>query len=451
MQAVEVNIASFYDADEVEAMARESGFVERRSPVTGMRFMLTFTTGLLNTPDGTLAQLAAFLGTTCGATVSPQAVDQRINSMARDFMGMCLGRALKMSAAIPRGSGDALDWFDHVYVIDSTNFELRPALAPHFKGNGGGASAAAMRIQFAFDYRSGIMHVEIGDVRLSDTATLARLVEAQILPMDGVCLFLSDLGYFKAKTFAGIRNRPDHHFLSKLQFGVKLGKPDGTDLNLREILRRKPQQFDRAVMMGGMLCRLVGKKLPDDVVNRRIRKANEASQSKSRQITDWYRLFLHYALFVTSLPAEYGMTQLFALYRIRWQVELAFKVWKSILAIHHIRSAKPERVLCEVHGKLIVAVLTSSLSAAAWAFLDGLAISPHKVARHVRTVATNWALAIIAGVARHRAFLAELKRRLARFCRKTRQKRKPTIEEILSQALSGISAPGGAAPSQSLT
>lgn len=451
MRAVEVNIAHFYDADEVEALARESGFVERRSPVTGMKFLLTFTTGLLNTPDGTLAQLAAFLGATCGATVSPQAVDQRINPMARDFVGMCLRRSLKMSATIPRGAGDTLDRFDHVYVIDSTNFELLPALAPQFKGNGGGASPASMRIQFAFDYRSGIMHVEIGDVRLSDTATLARLVEAQTLPMDGVCLFLSDLGYFKAQTFAGIRNRPDHHFLSKLQFGVKLGNPDGTDLNLREILKREPQQFDLAVIMGGTLCRLVGRKLPDDVVNRRIRKANEASQSKSRQITDWYRLFLHYALFVTSLPTEYRMAQLFALYRIRWQVELAFKVWKSVLAIHRIRSAKPERVLCEVYGKLIVAVITSSLSTAAWAFLDGVAVSPHKVARHVRAVATNWALAIIAGAARHRAFLTELKRRLARFCKKTRQKRKPTIEEILSQALPRIPASTGVLTSQPLT
>jgi len=435
MQAAEVNIASFFDPDEVEAMARQCGFVRRRSPVTGMRFMLTFTTGLLNTPDGTLAQLAAFLGTTCGAEVSPQAVDERINPMAKEFMGMCLRRALKMSAAIPRGAATVLDRFDHVYVVDSTNFELCPALAPHFKGNGGGASAASMRIQFAFDYRTGTMHVEIGDVQLSDTATLAWLVEAQILPMDGVCLFLSDLGYFKVATFASIRSRPDHHFLSKLQFGVKLTNLDGTDLGLQALLRKAPDQFDLPVMMGETVCRLVGKRLPDDVVNRRIRKANEASQSKSRQISDEYRLFLHYALFVTSLPAEYGMAQLFALYRIRWQVELAFKVWKSILAIHHVRTARQEHVFCEVYGKLIVAVLTSSLGAAAWAFLDGLPISPHKVARHVRAVATNWALTIMAGVAQHRAFLKTLSRLLARFCRKTRQKSKPTIEDILSQAL----------------
>jgi hypothetical protein len=279
------------------------------------------------------------------------------------------------------------------------------------------------------------MHIEIGDVGLSDTATLARLVEAETLPMDGVCLFLSDLGYFKATTFASIRTRANHHFLSKLQFGVKLRNADGTDLDLQEILKRGPEQLDLTVTMGETVCRLVGKRLPDEVVNRRIRKANEASASKSRQITDWYRLFLHYALFVTSLPAEYGMAQLFALYRIRWQVELAFKVWKSVLAIHRIRSAKEERVRCEVYGKLIVAVLASCLCAAAWAFLDGLAISPHKVARQVRAVATNWALAIVACSARHKAFLDTLSRALARFCQKTRQKTKPTLDEILSQAL----------------
>ena len=42
--------------------------------------------------------------------------------------------------------------------------------------------------RFAFDYRTGIMHVEIGDVRLSDTATLARLVEAEALSMEGLAI-----------------------------------------------------------------------------------------------------------------------------------------------------------------------------------------------------------------------------------------------------------------------
>jgi hypothetical protein len=435
MSNAQIDVLQFFNPAEVERLARETGFVERRSPITGMRFLVAFTTGLLNTPDGTLAQLAAFFGATCGTAVSAQAVDARINAKAKQFVGMCLRKALTMSSRVRPYTDDALARFDHVYVIDSTNFELQPALAPQFKGNGGGASPAALRIQFVFDYRTGAMHVEIGDVRQSDTATLARLVAAQTLPMEGVCLFLSDLGYFKVATFANICTRPGHHFLSKLQFGVTLRNPDGTALNVRRLLQRRPDQFDLTIRLGTSRCRLVGRRLPAEVVNRKIRKANEASGSTTRQISDAYRLFLHYALFVTSLPQDYGMEQLFALYKIRWQVELAFKVWKSILAIHRIRSAKPERVFCEVYGKLTVAVLTNALCAAAWAVLDGLVVSAHKVARQVRAVAVNWALAIMQGAAAHQAFIANLSCRLARFCRKTNQKSKPTLEEILSRTL----------------
>lgn len=440
MKTAEISIDRFFDAEEVDAMARECEFVRRKSPVTGMRFMLTFTTGLLNTPEGTLAQLAAFLDATCETPVSPQAVDERINAQAKEFLGMCLRRALKMSAEMPRGALDALAAFDHVYVIDSTNFELHPGLAPQFKGSGGGASAAAMRIQFAFDFCSGIMHVEVGDVRLTDAAALARLLETEALPAEGTCLFLFDLGYFKLSTFAHISSRPNHHFLSKLQFNVRLSDLDGTDLNLQNILKTKPSEFELDILMDGTRCRLVGRRLSDEAAGQRIRKANKASESKSGRISDKYRLFLHYALFVTSLPPQFGMAQLHALYRIRWQVELTFKVWKSILSIHVIRSAKENRVLCEVYGKLIVAVLAGAMSAAALVFLQGTAISPHKAARHIKSVAVNWALAILKGPVGHRAFLGKLLRALGRLCRKTRQRNKPTIEDILTTELSIICA-----------
>jgi ribosomal protein L22 len=81
-------------------------------------------------------------------------------------------------------------------------------------------------------------------------------------------------------------------------------------------------------------------------------------------------------------------------------------------------------------------VLANSLCAAAWAVLEGLVVSAHKVARHIRAVAVNWALAIMKNTAAHKAFLADLSRILARRCRKTNQKSKPILEKILSHALS---------------
>jgi len=132
---------------------------------------------------------------------------------------------------------------------------------------------------------------------------------------------------------------------------------------------------------------------------------------------------------------QYDVGMLFVLYRIRWRIELVFKTWKSILAIHKIRSAKSERVMCEVYGKLILAALSSMMCAAAEAYLDGAVISLHRAMRHLRVVAVSWALSIMDGLLSHARFLNKLKQDIARLCRKRSQKNKKTIEQLLKETL----------------
>jgi len=45
------------------------------------------------------------------------------------------------------------------------------------------------------------------------------------------------------------------------------------------------------------------------------------------------------------------------LLRVRWQVELLFKVWKSHAQVDAWRSRNPWRILCEVYAKLIGVVI----------------------------------------------------------------------------------------------
>ena len=432
MSTVEIDISSFFCREELERMARSTSFVERSSPIDGFKFLLTFTTGLLNTPDGTLAQLAAFLSSACGTKVSAQAVDERINVMAEEFMRLCLAKAISMSRRPLEFEEGILAGFDHVYVIDSTNFELHPSLADVFKGNGGGASKASMRIQLVLDYLKGTIHVKIGDTTLSDPKTLYDIVDMQLLDMSGKCLYLSDLGYFKTATFEKVVAIPGQYFLSKLMFGVKLLDKYGKTLDLQGLLKKSPESFDMTVQIGGLTCRLVGRRLPDNVVNQRLRKANEASE-RTGGITDAYRLFLQYAMCITNLPVQYGEKALFVLYRIRWRIELVFKTWKSILAMHKIRSSKRERVMCEVYGKLILAALSSMVCAASDACLDGMVVSLHRAMRHMRVAAMSWALAIVAGARRHMRFISCLAHDIARLCTKRSQKKKQTIEHIVGQ------------------
>ena len=421
-------MAAAFSQTEVEQLARSCGFVQRTSLITGFHFLLAFTTGQFNSPGATLAQIAAFLSCVCGIEVSTQAVDGRIQVAAMAFMRLCLEMALAMATRPRAFDRGALAGFDHVYIIDSTTFDIDPSFQGVFKGSGGSGSASAMRIQLVLDYLTGRLYVECGDTKLCDAPTLCRLVENHTLEVSGTCLFLADLGYFKIATFSAM-SRQGIHLISKLAFKVTLLDAKGTTLDLKEILKGNPESLDVAVTMDGQPYRLVARKLPDAIVNRRLRRANKtANDNHGRSITDDYRRFLGYAIFLTDLPPAYNMDILFTLYRIRWQIELVFKTWKSILGIHKIRSARLERLMCEVYGKLIVAVLSSMMTAAAETASDRIVVSLHRAMKYLQSVAEQWARAILQGGQALRTFVDQQIRRIARLCKKHRQKNKPTIE-----------------------
>lgn len=99
-------------------------------------------------------------------------------------------------------------------------------------------------------------------------------------------------------------------------------------------------------------------------------------------------------LFVTNVGRETcTASQVYELYTLRWQIELVFKTWKSIIKIHQLHAMNALRMECVLLMRLIWAMLN-------WAIFTqirdvlGQNVSLHKFTQtlHNRSAGLSWAI-----------------------------------------------------------
>jgi hypothetical protein len=66
-------------------------------------------------------------------------------------------------------------------------------------------------------------------------------------------------------------------------------------------------------------------------------------------------------VWTTAPPEELSAEQVLALYRVRWQIELAFKRMKSIMGLGHLPKWAETSARAWIHGKLMIALLVERL------------------------------------------------------------------------------------------
>jgi IS4 transposase len=83
--------------------------------------------------------------------------------------------------------------------------------------------------------------------------------------------------------------------------------------------------------------------MPVDVAEKRLKKyeIKEKNQSKNKSVlyrnSDFKKELAHYNIFITNAPeALLKTSQIYPFYRLRWQIELLFKIWKSVFEINKI-------------------------------------------------------------------------------------------------------------------
>jgi hypothetical protein len=74
----------------------------------------------------------------------------------------------------------------------------------------------------------------------------------------------------------------------------------------------------------------------------------------------------HYVVLFTTAPAErMSMAMCLELYRLRWQVELAFKRWKSLCHFDHLPNRRDDTILTWLYAKMLLAMLMHRIASGA--------------------------------------------------------------------------------------
>ncbi|NRD80963.1 IS4 family transposase [Bacillus sp. BRMEA1] len=370
-----------FSPTQLEVLARQTGFVQRKSKLTAQDFVAvcTFLDHDLSTQS--LTSLCSQLDAARNVSMSAEGLNQRFHESGVAFLRTLFSTLLreKLASSLPI-PWDLDTYFHRIRILDATVFQLPDIYASRYPGSGGSAHTAGIKIQLEYDLKTGeFLHVDVGSGSTSDGlygAKLAKTVEKQDL-----CI--RDLGYFCLEDFEQIEKR-EAYYISRLKINVRIFQKNDeverfkngkvrkdsvyTEIDLEAIMNQlTPGEVleIHEVYLGRekkLVPRLLIYKLTQEQTQERL--AIRAKNEKKKGITykERTKRLSGINVYITNIPKEYvDKEYIYSLYSLRWQVEILFKTWKSFFHIDWIKPVKIERFECHLYGKLIALLLTSSL------------------------------------------------------------------------------------------
>ncbi|GJL57460.1 MAG: IS4 family transposase [Nitrospirales bacterium] len=370
--------------------------------------------------------------------ISREALHQRFTASAAAFLRHCLHKVLHYKLQTVPIRTNLLQPFARVLLVDSSSWDVSEKLGAILPGSGGNASPANCKLQTAYDYKQGELTF------LADTAgTVPDNRYTDHLPalVNKTDLLLFDQGYFKLATVNALMAK-GAFFLTRLFLDTTVHDGQtGEPLDLGQVLRAAPGPRDERLVRLGQgsnqtgACRLVCLRVTAQVAQARRRRFKAHARRQGRTGSPRHVAMCDWTLLITNVPEPWvPLDMVRALYTLRWQIELLFKQFKSILRVHQSATGNVHRLRCELYGKLIAAVWVQRLHAVANTALWNTArqeISLAKLYKRLQERAFLLAQLVMGSEAQARSYLSHELETLLRHCRKHRQRSRMTTLEML--------------------
>jgi len=267
-----------------------------------------------------------------------------------------------------------------------------------------GADRTTWRLHVGYDLASEqVDHIELTDVHGAEN--LQRL---QYRPSE---IVLADRGYARPRDLRPVIEAGAHFIVRTGWNSLRFVHPDGSAFDLFAALAAQTEQEGevsvridegRDVNEPLILRLVVRRKSPEQAEADQKRLIKEAKK-RGRQVDPRSLEAAKYILLLTSLPAStFPAADVLALYRFRWQLELAFKRMKSLAGLDALAAKKPELARAWIYARLIVFLIAEQSAGQApdsspcASEIHGgkpIAMAPHQTGsrkrsrRHLRTIA----------------------------------------------------------------
>lgn len=357
---------------QADQLAREAGLVQREVKVTGSNFAQTLVFGFLDNPKMSYRQMSQ-AGALSGLQITAQGLEQKFSAASANFMQQLLEKAVKqLMETSTDNEVDLLQRFSRIHIQDGSVIGLPDECVEVWQGlrPKEQKGCSALKLHVDLEYKSGRVAVGLAPGREHDQKSpfFCQTLKSGELR-------LTDLGFFnleqlekdaQAGGFWIIRHKHD----------VILYQ-NNKELALLPFLRKQTDtRLDLPVQLGKnhrIPCRLIAIKVDEQTAAQRIRKLKQYARRKQVTLSAERLALAYWTLILTNAPLDLlSLVETCALLRLRWQIELLFRLWKTYTFLDESESQNPWRILTELYAKLLAVLIQH------WLILASIWHNPEK-------------------------------------------------------------------------
>jgi hypothetical protein len=329
---------------DLDALAAETKALLRRRGVPSAEALLRL--ALARGPGGlSLRDTAAWAHLAGVAELTDASLNDRLHRSC-EFLA-AVGSAM-LKSKVP---GADFRWPGHVLRISDGTCVSKP-----------GSKGTDWRVHAVYDLgAAGFSHFDVTDARGGEALHRGAAIPGEIR--------LADRNYSTAKGFrrfvesAGEAASAD--YIVRLRWSsLRLGAPEGKKFDLvAHMLSMEADKLsdDLNVLIQGagdpMPARLVIVRKPEEAARAERERVEKMARNKGKRLDPRSLLAAEFIVLATSLPAEtFPAEEIRVAYRLRWQIEIAFKRLKSLLNLDRLPARTERGAKSWIWAHLILAI-----------------------------------------------------------------------------------------------